>query len=403
MTPATVTEDPRRGLTSASSAEADFLCPGRWYAQRGLPDEAGEYAAAGTRVHAAMEGQSVRLSDDEAETVERAKEIEFRMVQEWLGTDADTIPAPIRERRIWTHDADLQPLHSGQIDAYWIDADNRGLIEEIKSLFGDIEESARNLQLRDQAALLWEREGVSEVTVFVNQPRVTGKPVPVTYTQEDLALAHREMLARVYRSQSPGQPRKPGEKQCAYCRAKLVCPEATATVTALAPIETRGEIELPDLLRLLEVAGAATKVIESVKCRAKGLIERAIDQIGLGMPSATLEEKLAELARLGIDPVPGWTLEAGDQKRKVTKTSAAFQAIVGLLPLDLQAEMRAAFLDRCVTVKVSEFETAYRKISGMKSLPAKEQFNAALESVEALDRSQNKPSLARAKAALPAA
>ena len=203
MTLPATTEDPRRGLTSASSAEADFLCPGRWYAQRGLPDESGEYAATGTRIHAAMEGKVISLSDDEAETMDRAREIEFRTVQRWLDTDSDTVPAPVRERRLWTYDSSLQPLHSGQIDAYWIEAERRGLIEEIKSLFGDIAEAPSNLQLRDQAALLWEQEGVTEVTVFVNQPRITGKPVLVTYNQEELAQAHREMLARIQRSQTP--------------------------------------------------------------------------------------------------------------------------------------------------------------------------------------------------------
>ena len=363
--------DPRRDLTSASSAEADTLCPGRFMAQRGLPDEPNEYAEIGTRVHFAMAGEPVALSDDEAEIVERAREIETRVFEAWfLGPIPPDFKA-VRERRIWTTGSTMRRLHSGQLDAYWLDANGRALIEEIKSLFGDVTQSPSNLQLRDQAALLWEQEGVTEVTVFVNQPLVTGRPLLVTYTEDDLQRAHAQMVARALLSQSDGQPRFPGDKQCSHCRARLTCPEALGTVKQLATLYTR-EIEPEEMLPLLEIVGAAKKVIAALETRARRLLEE------------------------NPDVLPGWMLEEGARRRTITDPQLAYTKVSTVLT----PEQFAA----CCTVKISELEKLFKKLlgerTGLKPKDCLVQFTDLLTS--AIEVKQNAPSLARAKGAQPA-
>lgn len=359
--------DSRLGLTSASNAEADALCLGRFLAQQGLPEESSEDATSGSRVHAAMAGLAIELSSQEAHTVERAQEIERAVVEAMF----EVPPTPVREQRLWTFDAKMQRLHSGQLDAYWLGDDGHALIEEIKSLFGDVEQSASNLQLRDQAALLWEQEGCSRVTVFVNQPWVTSRPALVTYTTEDLTRAHSEMITRVERSQMPGQPRIAGEKQCQYCLARSVCPEAQATVRTLATLYTH-EIAPDDLLKMLELVGPAKKVIAALEGRAKRLLEE------------------------NPDILPGWMLEDGAAPRKVTDPQAAFQKLSDVLTPEQFAG--------CCTVKISELENVFKKVlaekTGLKPKDCLNQFSHRLEGI--ILKKAHAPSLARAKRALPA-
>ena len=84
--------DPERGeWTSASSAEADELCHARHKRCLGLPDTSGPDAERGTRIHAVMAGETVDLAPDEAECVERLREMEKK--PSGYGRMAPTLPA----------------------------------------------------------------------------------------------------------------------------------------------------------------------------------------------------------------------------------------------------------------------------------------------------------------------
>jgi hypothetical protein len=261
-----IIDQERLDLTSASNAAADALCPGRHLAQRGLPKRPNKEAKIGERIHLAFSGQEVTLSNHEEKLLNRAREIEFSLYHQWNGTDksdpllqwSDVFKCSQREVRLWAH-VDSKPVHSGKVDSFWLSGDfKRALVEDLKSLFGDVEDADSNAQLRDEAALLFENYGCQEVSVFINQPGVRWKfeeQKIVTYKEKDLKRAHAEMLARVKASNTPGAARVPGMRQCAYClsRGTTRCPESVEIVSsittqphlsALTP-EQRGErIEL---------------------------------------------------------------------------------------------------------------------------------------------------------------
>jgi hypothetical protein len=116
--------------------------------------------------------------------------------------------------------------HSGQLDAVYRKG-TKALIIEYKSLAGELPESSRNMQLRDQAVLYdFNCPMLSEVAVAVVQPLVTHSPEICVYTREHLARARDELYARVRASNDPNAPRKAGEAQCKWCRALTTCHEA---------------------------------------------------------------------------------------------------------------------------------------------------------------------------------
>lgn len=242
--------DPRQGLTSASNAEADLLCPGRHLAQRGLTSDDSKDSASGTLVHAAFAGtQSFEtLSSAQRKTTQRGKDIEYHVVERWFmghGNDfaemgeIETYNAidkrAHRELRLWAY-LNGQKIHSGGIDALWLTGNMKyALIEDLKSLFGDIEDAASNQQLRDYAALVYLNYGCEQVSVFINQPNVRWKLEDqklITYEAADLERAAKEMKERVLASQKLDAPRIPGRKQCNFCLAAGTsrCPESLAQI-----------------------------------------------------------------------------------------------------------------------------------------------------------------------------
>lgn len=243
--------DPRLGFTSASNAEPDHLCPGRHLAQRGMEGYDRREAESGTMVHAAFAGtlDMDTLSPSQRKTVERGRSIENHMVELWFRamkhplTEEDYIgeirKRAHRELRLWAY-RNGQKIHSGGIDALWLAGDMKfALIEDLKSLFGDITEAASNLQLRDYAALVYLNYGCESVSVFINQPNVRWRyddQRMICYNESDLEKATKDMLARVLASNDLAAARIPGKKQCQFCLACGTdrCPESLQAITHFA-------------------------------------------------------------------------------------------------------------------------------------------------------------------------
>lgn len=383
--------DPRKNLPSASSAEADSLCPGRFMAQEGLPDDKSEDAASGDRVHLAFRGQPVELSEFEKETVDRGKEIENQMLTSWLESETQQFEE-VREERLFAHDpVTLAPICSGQADAFWM-LGNRALLEDLKSLYGDIPEAPLNMQLRDLAVLIHVNYGIDEVLAFINQPRVTNKPVLVRYGFEDLKRAHAEMIARVKRSVTPGQPRVAGPKQCHHCRANASCPEAMALVRQVSRADNLkwDAITSEEKLDLYDACKAAEKIIESI------------------------QRKIKDDLKFNPEAIPGLKLAKGDERRTLAEGKSindVFNAVAfDICPVCGNNELIKAACEKCngsgriqiisteqfvsvCGVKISETETLFRKTMGLKTKEAAVEFNKRLAGV--MIRKPSAPSLER--------
>lgn len=211
--------------TSASNAQADLLCKGRHLAQKGLTDIKSEDAAYGTAIHEALKKQNDEgLTPEQQSTYEACNELEDKAVAFFFPEANGGKSFPTREARYWIKWADGL-MHSGQLDAVHV-FQKKALIVEYKMLPGDVPLSSRNMQLRDQAVLLkFNVPTLEEIGVIVIQPLVTMKPELTLYKAADLEQAMGEMYFRVRASNTPGQPRTPGEAQCKFCLARSKCPE----------------------------------------------------------------------------------------------------------------------------------------------------------------------------------
>lgn len=366
----------RQNLPSASGIERLFLCPGSFALEQTAPPELEtEDAASGTRIHAALATFANKSRDPEDGSLTDAETATFNMcaaafdkiLEPWINLDGPR-PTQSTEQREWLLDADFKKVLSGQYDVLIIDG-TRALCVDYKTGHGDQTESVENLQLRALAVLVAENYPVTEVTVAIIQPWVSMKPQMCAYSVADLAQSRQQILNILYRAEHPNAPRVPGDKQCRFCKAKAICPEANATVNTLATLSTR-EIEPVDLLRMLELLGPAKKVIAALEARAKRLLEE------------------------NPDALPGWTLEEGMSRRSIRDPRAAFSQLNNVVTAEEFAD--------CCTVKISELERAFTNTlkarTGLKVGECRNQFEQLLAGV--IEKKQTAPTLARSKPAL---
>lgn len=337
--------------------------------QRGMPDEPGEYAGIGTVAHKALENNGdTDLSGIQERAVSRAMELEKWAVEQWAPIQLREVH---REVRLWARDSKLRLRHSGKLDAFWISADGRrAFIEDFKALFGDVALSPTNLQLRDEAALLWENyPEAEEVTVWINQPLVhwrTEDQVFTTYGLDDLNRAHSEMMARVERSHDPRSPRIPGPVQCKFCRARLVCPEAREF--GLSVVE-RGKLDLDEMTpaergELLPKFQAVVELAENYLEYFKRHLET------------------------NPDYVTGYWLKPGRVKHPITDPQKCYENLVAHVPDVMPTE----FADACTVGKV-KLEKLVKEKTHLKGRELTEKLHTILADCTA--EKQDRPSLAR--------
>jgi hypothetical protein len=367
--------DVRRGATSASNAEADYLCPGRHAAQKGLPREATDWSEHGRKIHKALADSGNRtlvesLTLEERETFDRCREIEKRFVQQLFPDLGHQNPMRVfREQRLWTK-IDGQWEHSGQPDVVFR-AGPQALIGEYKTLPGDVPGAARNMQLRDQAVLVRGALLVDEVAVFVNQPLVTMSPELVVYSADDLKRAEQELFARVRASNDPNSKRVAGEIQCKFCRAKKLCPTYQQWAGS----------NLPTMLSILDVPmGNWTPDQRAIFCERLSVAQTWLDDAKQMMKDG-----------LEKDPeyVPGWFLKPGAVLEHIKDPQECFNrfaALGGTIPQFM------------ATVKVgkTKLREAVNEVTGAKGKALDAAIDALTDGI--VEKSQNAPSLKRKEA-----
>lgn len=297
--------DERENLPSASGVEAMLLCRGKWALEStiAVQDDSSDESRSGDRIHTYMAGafaldESPLLNDDEERVAEKFQADEAALVEEFIGDPLITL----REERLWIYDSRINPepphhVFSGKPDAVFIGEDAI-LIVDYKSGWLGATPGPRNPQLRALVVLVNARFKAMGRPIYVAALLRAGKPSVAKYEAGDIAAAVAELRDTVAAGTDRLAPRTPGEKQCRYCRAKAVCPEFNAAMTALAAIETRTELDLPALTRILDLAGPIEKVIEAARAKAKRLLTED--------PSG----------------VPGWELTKGQEREKVTDVQA---------------------------------------------------------------------------------
>jgi hypothetical protein len=280
----------RKGFTSASYAEADILCPGRFQACQGLPEPARQPdAERGTRIHDYLAGKFVTLTPEELECAAKLSEQARKIDDAWAGPE-DKLFYHFEER-LWMDAGSFK--HSGKPDMVVVNKENRrALVIDYKTGWDDVTESPRNGQLRDLACLVAINYQVLEVTVCIVQP--FGKPEPCLYTLDDLATATHLLERRIAACHEPDPPRIPGKDQCEYCLAANTCPEHHAWLTPVL----KGRTDFPasgvrqwspdQRAQFCERKGSARKWLDERESEIKELLAEdpnAVPGYKLGKPA----------------------------------------------------------------------------------------------------------------------
>jgi len=341
--------DERGGWTSASSAESDSLCPGRHLFSKNIPEETRSADAdSGTKIHAWLEGQpDVKLSDDEMQTATLCSDLQKSLVNKFFGDEKLNF---FKELRIWATFDGLK--HSGKADLVVV-GDKFALILDYKTGRNEATIPAKNLQLRDLAALLCIEIGINNVKVAVVQPWATMNPEVCEYDEPSLKQAADEMKNRVRASNDISSKKIPGAKQCQYCRARGFCP-AFASASLPAPLETLAP--------------------ETIAIGIKGLSN---GKLGSFLGLVRLAEKAAELevrARLAAGEVlQDWELKPGRETEKITNATEVFNRA---LAAGISQE---EFVSNCVTVGKTALKSAIKTATGAKGRALDDALDGILE------------------------
>lgn len=349
------TDNIRRGWTSASNAEADLLCPGRHGAQRGIPEpEKGPDALQGTVIHKALEtGDMTGLSVEQTEVHDSCKNIEGKLVEAFFGAGAPVVA--FRHKRYWCKiqvnlpDKTFVTLeHSGEVDVVYRSG-TKALILDYKTLAGDIEESPKNLQLRDLAVLVKGNDVViSEIGVAIIQPYVSHKPELCVYSNADLIRATEEMYARVDASNLKDSKRVAGELQCKFCLAKTKCQPYIAWAGTMIPTGSGDP-----LVKELVFQTAMENWTPAQRTIAAGLLG----------PAVKVVDEIKDFLKEGMakDPnfVPGYTLTNGSKRESISDPQAAFTRF-NKLGGTVDSFMRT------VTVGVAKLRDEVAEVTGKK-------------------------------------
>lgn len=381
--------DPRQGMTSASNALADTLCKARFLMQQGIAEpEPSEDAKSGELIHAALANSSDRsvmmaLSLAQREMFDACRSLEQKLVIDYFGEQP---PSPIRviretpdgSARLWvrfTHEG--KPYaHSGQPDAIFR-CGTRALVIEYKTGANDVPESPDNLQLRDQAVLVYGNHTLlEEIATAVVQPLAGGEPKITVYDKPALIKAQMEMYARVVESNKPGQTPTPGEKQCAFCLAKTKCVPYQQWASQATPLPMLKVMDVPMVNWTPEQRAAAAAAIA---------------------PAAKFIEELKEFLKEGIskDPsfVPGWRLKPGAVKESIRDPQICFDRFAAACSGATNDPLKE-FMGTISVGKTKLRETMARclKLKGKALDKAIDQITEGI-----VEAKQNAPSLARAE------
>ena len=347
-------DDERLGLPSGSTFHRLVKCP----ASHALSRQAvatGQAAHGpnadserGTLIHKAYEMQNAEgLSDSEVADYEAIMAQREETTAQWLTNSAPV--TRIAEERLWLHRSFLRPVMSGKVDELLIQG-TRGLLFDVKTGRGQMDEPRTNVQLRIYAMLSRVRwPQLESITVAVLSPHFSCQPH--TFNAAELDAIRDETLLTLSNLDFESAPRT-GE-HCRYCPASLICPTRRSETQALAVIAQ----ELPtgpDAARLLEMVGRVETVCESIRAHYKAQLETA--------PTC----------------VPGWRL-VSSVRRWIPEPSRA----LGKMITDVSV---TEFMDECTSVNVANLERLWARKNNVPPGQVRKQFDSYFESVLAEKR-----------------
>jgi len=351
-----VTNDPRKGLPSASSLERLHNCPGSWLASKDMPDESSDVAESGTRIHKALETKSMAgLSADEEQTAQMCDDQAWNVIADWSPNMTGT---PHNEIRLGltriggvvvvNDDSTADLVFTGQADLIVIDG-KRGLVLDYKTGRGEVASAEQNHQLRGlavMAAWVWR---LDSVRVAIVQPWA-GPASVADYDRQAIDQSRFWLLDLQERVKLATPDHLNPGAWCHYCKAKAVCPALRSV--ALEPVEHMA-LTLPADDATARAALFA-RAMEMTPQRLTALY-RGLKLVG--WYQAAIEGAMRKRVEEG--EVPGFRMKPGQIREKITDVGKVWAKCEGL---GVKAE---AFTGACSVTK-DALKTLLRDATGAK-------------------------------------
>lgn len=238
-----------RPVTSASNLFRRALCPGSERMEYGLPDEDSEQSREGTLLHDYShhtEYDRSLLSPNQRDLLERNDTLIKILIERVSRVLNGLGVEPVREVQL------QNDLISGKVDLIQPFPVEVGAVFLNDTKFGYlvVERAELNLQLRAYAVLVSEYMAAGRVFVSITQPRLSydERITLAEYNADDIAASRLEIAEILKRSADPKAKLVPGDEQCRYCKAKLICPAFNKTLT-VPVLALRGKQDLSKAAR----------------------------------------------------------------------------------------------------------------------------------------------------------
>lgn len=291
--------DERQNLPSASGLERLVLCPGSWNLEKDLPEpEQSEDAEQGQVIHEFL-AHGPEHHGEYHDDLLPYEALAAQLVETYIGLFTGSIES---EKRLWLRDRNGNSLFSGKFDRLYVQ-EKTGIALDWKSGRSEVTSAEGNWQLRALAVLVAIEFGLDEVIVAIVQPHVSPQTSVCRYGVNDLRIAATQIREALILAGFPDARRIPGPKQCQYCKAKAICPEARGTVTDLI-LRPSLEVSNDQLSMLLDRCILAADVIDAIRAEGKKRLEAGQE-------------------------VPGWHLKPGRINRPIVKIEELFSRMAG--------------------------------------------------------------------------
>lgn len=256
-----------------SSLDRLANCPGSYIKSKpyqDIEDAENEDAIQGNKLHAVMAGKLCKLTNDEEIAIEKAKEIESKLLEQKLATGAKLI-AVLTEHETQVLDNAGNVLTEGTLDKIYIFDDGTAIIIDWK--FGRIKVYAtRNMQMASYSTGVIQKYKLEKVEAYIAQPFINWIDNCTYYDSSDV-------IEEIIKTAKKGNIFATGE-WCTYCPAlkNNNCP-----LNQISTIQTDLNITTCDnqtLVNTYETSKRLEKFIAEIKKELKSRIETQTNVCG---------------------------------------------------------------------------------------------------------------------------
>jgi hypothetical protein len=364
-------------ITRASDALYDSLCPGRALAQFAVgptvEEEPSDDAKFGITIHEALaKNDLTNLTREQADIFESCGKILTSAVTKYLGIDAPLALSQALREREYSINFTSGNHHMGHPDVV-IRSGSKAMIPDFKTLPGQHDDAADNMQLRDYVVLVDTHCAcLQEIATVIIQPLVTHEPQICVYGRKEIEQARRELFKRLDASANPMAPRLPGNLQCKWCRAKQNCREYQSWIGEKLPIP-KNIMDVP----VAEWTPTQCAIFLNNRAAAAKWLEET-------------EESIRERVEKNPTSVPGWGLKDGNPVEILTNIDLIYQRFTNL------GGTHEEFMECLRGVKIkSKLKELVAKHTEQKGMKLNETMKRLTDG--ASEWHQNRPSLYRIK------